>query len=183
MVADGKQPNGGDLKRKLQPEDHHPPGTTPEAVHVMARNGQRDGADLKGKKKDEAVIDEDDEAAVQAEAAEMSRLSTMERLRFLTKRYGKVAIGFYFFLGTADLVLTYAAIRAGVDVQPILDSIFSAVGLDFHHYFSPNMGAFVAAYSFHKVGVCMRGRWKDVEGMMEVEMKKNSCGSCHPSYC
>ena len=95
--------------------------------------------------------DEDDEAAVKAEAAEMSRMAYVDRLRYLTKRYGKVAVGFYFGLSTTDLVLFYAAIKAGVDVQPILDSVFSTLGLDFHHYFSPNMGAFVAAYSIHKV--------------------------------
>ena len=81
----------------------------------------------------------------------MEKMSVSQRLHYLLKRYGKVAAGFYFVIGIIDLSCYYTAISMGLDVEPLLDSIFSMFNLDYRDYVSKTAGTFVAAYTIHKV--------------------------------
>eukprot|EP00056_Hartaetosiga_gracilis_P022885 m.33734 g.33734 ORF g.33734 m.33734 type:complete len:284 (+) comp9878_c1_seq2:1666-2517(+) len=80
----------------------------------------------------------------------MATMSTGEKFKYLSRRYGRFAILYYLAIGTIDISVYYSLISAGVDVQPFLDTIFSWVGLsaDFIH---PKFGNLIAAYSLHKV--------------------------------
>ncbi|EGD76520.1 hypothetical protein PTSG_07637 [Salpingoeca rosetta] len=80
----------------------------------------------------------------------MQGLTSMQKFRYMLRRYGKFAAVYYFLLGTADLSLYYTAISMGVDVQPFLDSIFSYFGGS-PDWVSPKYGNLIAAYSVHKV--------------------------------
>lgn len=95
-------------------------------------------------------------------------MSAVQRLRFLTSRYGRVAFGMYFLIGTTDLALAYAVISAGIDVKPMLDFVFDIVGLKYSNFFSPQMGSFLAAYTIHKVRQLER-QWERGEGGRERE--------------
>eukprot|EP00045_Choanoeca_perplexa_P001605 m.20871 g.20871 ORF g.20871 m.20871 type:complete len:222 (+) comp11061_c0_seq1:183-848(+) len=85
------------------------------------------------------------------EKQHLERLTVGQRLKYLITRYGKVAAGVYFILGTADLTLYYTAISMGLDVEPMLETVFSQFGLHYKDFVSKSMGAFVAAYTIHKL--------------------------------
>lgn len=95
-----------------------------------------------------------EEEEAQKEKELMARLSTSEKLRYITSKYGRVAIGLYLTIGMTDLLLLYAAIRMGFDVKPAIDALFHATGLEMRDFLSPSMGTFFAAYTVHKV--CVR---------------------------
>ena len=92
-----------------------------------------------------------DEIDEEKEKQHLTKLTVSQRLKYLITRYGKVAAGVYFVLGTADLALYYTAISMGLDVEPVLEMIFSQFGLHYKDFVSKSMGAFVAAYTIHKV--------------------------------
>lgn len=80
----------------------------------------------------------------------MQGLTSMQKFRYMMRRYGKFAAVYYFVLGLADLSLYYTAISMGVDVQPFLDAIFNTFGGS-PDWISPKYGTLIAAYSVHKV--------------------------------
>jgi uncharacterized membrane protein len=92
-----------------------------------------------------------DDVDEETEKKHLTRLTVSQRLKYLVTRYGKVAAGVYFVLGTADLTIYYTAISMGLDVEPILETVFSQFGLHYKDFVSKSMGAFVAAYTIHKV--------------------------------
>eukprot|EP00730_Choanoeca_flexa_P015756 TRINITY_DN7307_c0_g1_i1.p1 TRINITY_DN7307_c0_g1~~TRINITY_DN7307_c0_g1_i1.p1 ORF type:complete len:211 (+),score=32.35 TRINITY_DN7307_c0_g1_i1:410-1042(+) len=97
------------------------------------------------------TVDDDDHHDEEKEKQQMQRMTIMQRLKYLISRYGKVAAGVYFIMGLCDLSIYYTAISNGVDVDPLLDSAFSMVGLDYKDYVSASMGALVGAYTIHKL--------------------------------
>eukprot|EP00055_Hartaetosiga_balthica_P016517 m.105010 g.105010 ORF g.105010 m.105010 type:complete len:271 (-) comp9121_c6_seq1:226-1038(-) len=80
----------------------------------------------------------------------MANMTAGQKFKYLSMRYGRFAILYYFVIGTIDIGIYYSLISSGVDVQPFLDTVFSWFGLnaDFIH---PNFGNLIAAYSLHKV--------------------------------
>eukprot|EP00049_Salpingoeca_infusionum_P003742 m.70323 g.70323 ORF g.70323 m.70323 type:complete len:295 (+) comp12257_c0_seq1:470-1354(+) len=90
-------------------------------------------------------------ARQQEDKEKMDKMSGTQRLKYLTKRYGKLAVAYYVVLGTADWALYYAILSTGVDVQPMVDFAFGLFGANPDDYISLDQSNLIVAYAIHNL--------------------------------
>ncbi|EDQ88197.1 uncharacterized protein MONBRDRAFT_37509 [Monosiga brevicollis MX1] len=128
------------------------PTNTRAAGSSAGANGNDDAANSSTSASSKRAVPKDREPL--AGTAPAGGTENHEKPRTMTelfRKYGKVAAGVYFIMGTIDISIYYVAIQAGVDVEPLLHTVFSMAGLNYQEYLTPNMGALVGAYTIHKL--------------------------------
>eukprot|EP01135_Chromosphaera_perkinsii_P009599 Nk52_evm49s1810 gene=Nk52_evmTU49s1810 len=126
-----------------------------EAYRFFSRSAAAGGAvkmsspETKKVTEDSKLSNDDDQPATESLKTSPSygKETSKSKLRAFLTQYGPIGFTTYISISLANLGLMYCAVRAGLDIPALLESI----GLSVSQWISPGASAFVVAYTIHKL--------------------------------